>query len=346
MVAELGSYRADDFADIRTENDFIEFLDHLARAEFSEVTALATRGALTVGFGQLGEIFAPGNLGFQIVACLFGRNEDMTRAGPAHNVVSLVKLPGKPGRSSHTLCGRARLSASFNADTNIGASGIPCLPRNQPLNYGRAGVAVPGPGEREYRMPHPVAGNGVHCMSNVVAIVGSLRKQSFNRALLNAAIELAPPGLALREGKIEGIPLYDADLEAVDIPVAVEALKGRVAAADGILLFTPEYNGSFPGVLKNVIDWVSRPPQDQDKVLRGKPVGLLGATPGGMGTAYAQSAWLPVFRALGLSPWFGGSFHLSRAHKALDESGRLVDQDMRDRLEAYLADFDAFVRGV
>ena len=133
-------------------------------------------------------------------------------------------------------------------------------------------------------------------MSHVVGIVGSLRKQSFNRSLLNAAIELAPPGLALSEGRIESIPLYDADLEAVDIPVAVEALKGQVAAADGILLFTPEYNGSFPGVLKNVMDWVSRPPQDQDRVLRGKPVGLLGATPGENGHGLR-----PVGMAAGIS---------------------------------------------
>jgi NAD(P)H-dependent FMN reductase len=181
-------------------------------------------------------------------------------------------------------------------------------------------------------------------MSELVGIVGSLRKKSFNRSLLRAAVELAPAGVSLTEGRIESIPLYDADLEAVDIPLAVEALKGQVAAADGLLLFTPEYNGSFPGVLKNVVDWLSRPPQDQDRVLRGKPIGLLGATPGGMGTAYAQTAWLPVFRALGLRPWFGGSFYLSRAHKALDDDGKLVDEDMRDRLAGYLAEFDAFVR--
>ncbi|MGW8367244.1 MAG: NADPH-dependent FMN reductase, partial [Gammaproteobacteria bacterium] len=122
-------------------------------------------------------------------------------------------------------------------------------------------------------------------MSEIVGIVGSLRKKSFNRSLFLAAIELAPRGLKLTEGRIEGIPLYDADLEAVDIPVPVEALKGQIASADGLLLFTPEYNASIPGVLKNVIDWVSRPPQDQERVLNGKPVGLLGATPGGMGTA-------------------------------------------------------------
>jgi NAD(P)H-dependent FMN reductase len=193
--------------------------------------------------------------------------------------------------------------------------------------------------------PRGAAGNGEEWMSEIVGIVGSLRKKSFNRSLFLAAIELAPRGLKLTEGRIEGIPLYDADLEAVDIPVPVEALKGQIASADGLLLFTPEYNASIPGVLKNVIDWVARPPQYQERVLNGKPVGLLGATPGGMGTAYAQTAWLPVFRALGMRPWFGGSFHLSRAHKVLGEDGALVDQDVRDRLARYLADFDEFIQG-
>lgn len=83
------------------------------------------------------------------------------------------------------------------------------------------------------------------------------------------------------------------------------ALKDRIAAADGLLLVTPEYNNSIPGVFKNAIDWLSRPASDIGRVFDGKPVGLIGATPGGMGTPFSQTAWLPVLRTLGTRPFFG-----------------------------------------
>src|SRR5262245_65484963 len=100
-------------------------------------------------------------------------------------------------------------------------------------------------------------------MARIVGIAGSLRKASFNVALLRAARELAPAGTEIEIASIAGIPLYDGDLESEKgIPDTVTALKERIKSADGLLLATPEYNNSMPGVLKNAIDWLSRPPKD------------------------------------------------------------------------------------
>jgi NAD(P)H-dependent FMN reductase len=99
---------------------------------------------------------------------------------------------------------------------------------------------------------------------------------------------------------IAGIPVYDYDVEVQGIPAAVEALKKRVAAADALLIATPEYNNSIPGPLKNALDWLSRPPKDIDRVFGGKPTGLIGASAGGKGTVLSQVAWLPVLRQLHL----------------------------------------------
>ena len=97
--------------------------------------------------------------------------------------------------------------------------------------------------------------------------------------------------------------MYDGDVEMADgIPPAVVALKTLVASADGLLIVTPEYNNSIPGVLKNAIDWMSRG-GDMKAVFGDKPVAVIGASPGGFGTVLAQTAWLPVIKALGASPW-------------------------------------------
>ena len=142
-------------------------------------------------------------------------------------------------------------------------------------------------------------------MTTIVGISGSLRRDSFNTALLRAATAMMPDGAQLTIGSIRGIPLYDADVEAEGIPQPVTELKDAIAAADGLLLATPEYNNSMAGVLKNAIDWLSRPPADIKRVFGGKPVAILGATPGNFGTALAQIAWLPVLRTLGTRPWCG-----------------------------------------
>jgi NAD(P)H-dependent FMN reductase len=102
---------------------------------------------------------------------------------------------------------------------------------------------------------------------------------------------------------IRGIPLYDGDLEAEKgIPDAVQILKDLIASSDGLLLVTPEYNNAMPGVFKNAIDWLSRPPKDIRRVFGDRPVALMGATPGMGGTILGQNAWLPVLRTLGMRP--------------------------------------------
>ncbi len=184
-------------------------------------------------------------------------------------------------------------------------------------------------------MPAPV---------RILALSGSLRKGSFNTALARAAAELAGDGVEVEVATLHGVPLYDGDLESEEgIPEAVEALKRRFASADGVILVTPEYNNGFSGVLKNGIDWLSRPPGDISRVFGDRPVALMGATPGSFGTDRAQTAWLPVLRALKMRPWFGGRLMLSKAGDAV-EDGRLADEDERGKVAGFVEGFAGFIR--
>jgi NAD(P)H-dependent FMN reductase len=180
-------------------------------------------------------------------------------------------------------------------------------------------------------------------MATIIGIAGALRRGSYNAALLRAAVELAPPGLAIEIAPIHGIPLYDADVEAESFPDVVRTLKDRLAAADGLLLVTPEYNNSIPGVMKNAIDWMSRPAKDIPRVFGGKPTALMGATPGQGGTVLAQAAWLPVLRTLGTAPWCGPRIYISSAAKVFDPGGRIVDEAVRARVATFLSGFAEFV---
>src|SRR5215470_10036631 len=155
---------------------------------------------------------------------------------------------------------------------------------------------------------------------NILGISGSLRQGSYNSALLRAAVQLAPEGVTIEVGTIKGIPLYDGDVEAAGYPAAAAALKARFIAADGVLLVTPEYNNGIPGVFKNAIDWLSRPPADIKRVFGGRPFALVGASPGYFGTLLSQTAWLPVLRTLGTQTWFGARLTVSRAGGVFDES--------------------------
>jgi NAD(P)H-dependent FMN reductase len=181
-------------------------------------------------------------------------------------------------------------------------------------------------------------------MTTIVGISGSTRRGSFNAALLRAAAGAMPGGATLRIESIASIPLYNGDEEAAHgIPEPVARLKDAIAAADGLLLVTPEYNNSVPGVAKNAIDWLSRPPNDVARVFRGKPVAIAGASPGGFGTVLSQNAWLPVFKTLGADLWSGGRLLVSRAGSVFDAQGEITDVAVRDNLAKFLAGFVAYV---
>src|SRR5450755_1437003 len=143
-----------------------------------------------------------------------------------------------------------------------------------------------------------------------------------------------------------GIPPYAGDDEAAHgVPDLVSRLKDAIVAADGLLLVTPEYNNSIPGVAKNAIDWFSRPPRDIARVFGGRPVAIAGASPGGFGTILSQNAWLPVFRTLGARLWTEGRLMVSRAHTVFAADGTLTDAKVRESLRAYLEGYVRFVEG-
>ena len=175
----------------------------------------------------------------------------------------------------------------------------------------------------------------------VLGIAGSLRNASYNRGLLRAAQELAPDGMELELYDIRDLPYYDGDVEAGGAPEPVHRLRDAIRAADAVLFTTPEYNRGTSGVLKNAIDWASRPPRQS--ALDGKPVALMGATTGISGTANAQRQ---VREAL----LFPGAQTLpeevlvARGGEKFDEDGNLTDPETRaevrvllERLESWIA---------
>jgi NAD(P)H-dependent FMN reductase len=183
-------------------------------------------------------------------------------------------------------------------------------------------------------------------MIEIAGIAGSLRKGSHNRALLRAAAELMPDGTVMNVLSIDEVPLYHGDVEATSgIPAAVAALKSGIERARGLVIATPEYNGGIPGVLKNAIDWASRPASDIPRVFYGKPVALMGATPGGGGTILSQTGWLQILRNLRVRLWTAqGPLYVSGAAKVFDASG-LIDAELRERVRKYMAAFVEEARG-
>jgi chromate reductase len=180
----------------------------------------------------------------------------------------------------------------------------------------------------------------------VLGIAGSLRAGSFNRALLRAAQELTPDGLEIRTFDIAPIPLYNADVEAKGDPEPVAALKTAIRDADALLIVTPEYNFGVPGVLKNAIDWASRPPAQTP--LRGKPAALMGATPGQGGTIRAQMQLRQAFVFTQTIALLQPEVLVTKAHEKFDKDGRLTDELTRGfvkkQLEA-LRDWTLRLRG-
>jgi len=176
----------------------------------------------------------------------------------------------------------------------------------------------------------------------ILALGGSLRAGSRNRALLDEAAALAPSKTELDLSQLAAIgslPLFNQDVEQRDgVPSAVAELKDALRAADGLLIATPEYNWGIPGFLKNAIDWASRPPSDIPHVFGDLPVALVGAG-GHSGTRNAQTAWVAVFRYLKMRPWFGNSLFVDRSWERFDQDNRLTDEATREELRAVVGGF-------
>ncbi|PYQ61958.1 MAG: NAD(P)H-dependent oxidoreductase [Acidobacteria bacterium] len=176
-------------------------------------------------------------------------------------------------------------------------------------------------------------------MQRVLAIAGSLRRDSYNKSLLRAGCRVAPQAMQISiYDDLELVPLFNEDLAAAD---AVHHLRTAVAAADGLLIATPEYNWSIPGVLKNAIDWLSRPLPEE--VLIGKPVAIIGVTPGRGATRLAQAALRQVLAATESRVMPAPSLFIQQASAAFDSSGELVDDAYRTQLSNVLAAFSIWL---
>ncbi len=167
-----------------------------------------------------------------------------------------------------------------------------------------------------------------------LGISGSLRRQSLNTAALRACTQLLPPGVTMALADISAIPLYDEEIREQGLPAGVQTLREQILKADAILIATPEYNYSIPGVLKNAIDWASRPPSQP---FEGKPIALISASPGGFGGARAQYHLRQVFIYLNGLMLNRPEAMISAAHTKFDAQGNLTDSAAADQLKALLA---------
>ncbi len=167
----------------------------------------------------------------------------------------------------------------------------------------------------------------------VLGICGSLRKGSYNRAAMRAASELLPDDVSLTIAEIADIPLYNEDVRQAGFPPPVQRLREAISGADALLFATPEYNYSVSGVLKNAIDWASRPP---DQPFNGKPVAIMGATAGLWGTSRAQYHLRQSCVFLNMLPINKPEVLIAQAQNKFDAEGRLTDQTTRDLLAQLL----------
>lgn len=174
-------------------------------------------------------------------------------------------------------------------------------------------------------------------------LVGSLAKGSINRTLAKALIRLAPDGLEFHEVRIDNLPLYSYDYDA-DYPPEGRALKEAIESSDGILIVSPEYNRSIPGALKNAIDWASRP-WGKNSFAR-KPTGIIGASPGGIGTAVMQSSMRSVLSFLDAPQLNSPEAYITFSPDVFTEDGDVRDEATADFLRHYMDEFNAFVERV
>jgi len=168
----------------------------------------------------------------------------------------------------------------------------------------------------------------------ILAFAGSLRKGSYNKAILRAAKEIAPESMHITIFDLQGIPLFNADAEAHGDPERVADFKKAIREADGLLIATPEYNHGVPAVTKNAVDWASRPAKNAP--LNEKPVGILGASPGMTGSARGQSQLRQAFEFTNSSCMPQPEILVFRAHQKFDDEGNLTDEKTREYLGKYL----------
>lgn len=178
---------------------------------------------------------------------------------------------------------------------------------------------------------------------NVLGICGSLRKGSLNRSLLRAAQEEQPAGLSITLCDLHDIPLYNDDLYQPGPPEGVVKFRAAIAAADALIICSPEYNFSISGVLKNAIDWASRPPNPP---LDGKPLALMGASMGMLGTVRGQLATRQVCIFTNMIPMNKPELFVAKAHEKFDSEGKLTDAETRQKLRAFLLSFAQWVQRV
>ena len=176
---------------------------------------------------------------------------------------------------------------------------------------------------------------------SVLALGGSLRRNSFNHRVVQAVPTLAPKSLQISVyDELASVPLFNEDLEMPRAPPGVERLRSAVASAEGMLIATPEYNQSLPGVVKNLVDWLSR---GEPVVIEDKPIGILGVTPGAWGTRIAQSQLRHALTACGAIVMPAPQLYLRSAGELFDADGRLIDTRTVDSLAEFLAAFATWV---
>jgi chromate reductase len=176
---------------------------------------------------------------------------------------------------------------------------------------------------------------------NILGFAGSLRKDSYNRAILRAALEVVPPSARLEIFDLEGIPPFNQDLEN-DPPATVREFKAKIRGADALLIVTPECNYSIPGVLKNAIDWASRP--YGDSAFADKPLAIMGASIGALGTARAQYHLRQCCVFLDMHPLNQPEVMVSHAQEKIDANGRLTDAKTREKIGELLLALVAWTR--
>lgn len=174
----------------------------------------------------------------------------------------------------------------------------------------------------------------------VLGIVGSLRENSYNKALMRAAIELQPDSMHIEVYSIADIPLYNDD-DLADVPQVVVSFKQKIESSDALLIVTPEYNYSIPGVLKNAIDWASRPPKESP--LNGKPLAIMGATSGRMGTVRAQLHLRQIAVYTNMLTLNKPEVLIANAREKFDKDGNLTDESTREHVRKLLEAFSGWI---